>query len=476
MRRRSFFFKEYLSHFILIVVAFALAGGVFYYQMSSYALRAKQAELRTTVQSLAEQSKLMQGTDSDVIRELYMLSIARIAKEDELTVLVTNENGEVQMAAHPNGSTYSVSGYRVPAEVVSELTRSGSYAAVGSVGVLTEATSYTVGSCVRDSDGNVAALIFVSCEDPATAGVVRHSTQTLVLILLVTLAAMLIISFILSQHITRPIKNIAAAAKEFASGNFDVRVPEDNHCYEIDELAVSFNNMASDLDQLEELTRGFISNVSHEFKTPITAIKGFAELLSEPDLTEEERQQYLRIIQDESARLAELTNRTLLLTKLQSQRFLPDQTTFSLDEQIRRCAILCAHSWEEKRLTFSAELESVDCTSNEELLRQVWINLLNNAIRYTPPGGEIGVELRQVGGEAVVRVWDTGSGITPEVQSHIFEKYYQGAAEDKKHGLGLGLSIVHRIIELTEGRIEVDSQPQQGSSFTVYLPLNQKGA
>ena len=205
-------------------------------------------------------------------------------------------------------------------------------------------------------------------------------------------------------------------------------------------------------------------------------INGFAELLSEPDLTEEERQQYLRIIQDESARLAELTNRTLLLTKLQSQRFLPDQTTFSLDEQIRRCAILCANSWEEKRLTFSAELESVDCTSNEELLRQVWINLLNNAIRYTPPGGEIGVELRQAVGEAVVRVWDTGSGMTPEVQSHIFEKYYQGAAEDKKHGLGLGLSIVHRIIELTEGRIEVDSQPQQGSSFIVYLPLNQKGA
>ena len=234
--------------------------------------------------------------------------------------------------------------------------------------------------------------------------------------------------------------------------------------------------MTEELQSVRTLREDFVNSYSHEFKTPITAIKGFAELLSEPDLTEEERQQYLRIIQEESARLAELTNRTLLLTKLESQRFVPDQTTFSLDEQIRRCAILCAHSWEEKRLTFSAELESVDCTSNEELLRQVWINLLNNAIRYTPPCGEIGVELRQVGGEAVVRVWDTGSGMTPEVQSHIFEKYYQGAAEDKKHGLGLGLSIVHRIIELTEGRIEVDSQPQQGSSFTVYLPLNQKGA
>lgn len=129
-------------------------------------------------------------------------------------------------------------------------------------------------------------------EEPATAGVERHSTQTpRCSTLLVTLAAMLIISFILSQHITRPIKNIAAAAKEFASGNFDVRVPEDNHCYEIDELAVSFNNMARDLDQLEELTRGFISNVSHEFKTPMTTIGGFVDGMIDGTIPEEQRDQ-----------------------------------------------------------------------------------------------------------------------------------------------------------------------------------------
>ena len=229
--------------------------------------------------------------------------------------------------------------------------------------------------------------------------------------------------------------------------------------------------MTEELQSVRTLREDFVNSYSHEFKTPITAIKGFAELLSEPDLTEEERQQYLRIIQDESARLAELTNRTLLLTKLQSQRFLPDQTTFSLDEQIRRCAILLSHSWEEKNLTFSAELETVDCTGSEELLRQVWLNLLNNAIRYTPPGGEIGVELKRTGREAAVRVWDTGAGMTAEVQAHIFEKYYQGDPSEKKQGLGLGLSIVHRIVELSGGRIEVASQPQQGSSFTVYLPL-----
>ena len=279
----------------------------------------------------------------------------------------------------------------------------------------------------------------------------------------------------LEHKLSANVTNLMDGLRAVAGGDYSVRLKTDKHQL-LDDLCEDFNRMTEELQSVRTLREDFVNSYSHEFKTPITAIKGFAELLSEPDLTEEERQQYLRIIQDESARLAELTNRTLLLTKLQSQRFLPDQTTFSLDEQIRRCAILCAHSWEEKHLTFSAELESVDCTSNEELLRQVWINLLNNAIRYTPPGGEIGVELRQVGGEAVVRVWDTGMGMTPEVQSHIFEKYYQGAAEDKKHGLGLGLSIVHRIIELTEGRIEVDSQPEQGSSFTVYLPLNQKGA
>lgn len=279
----------------------------------------------------------------------------------------------------------------------------------------------------------------------------------------------------LEHKLSANVTNLMDGLRAVAEGDYSVRLKTDKHQL-LDDLCEDFNRMTEELQSVRTLREDFVNSYSHEFKTPITAIKGFAELLSEPDLTEEERQQYLRIIQDESARLAELTNRTLLLTKLQSQRFLPDQTTFSLDEQIRRCAILCAHSWEEKHLTFSAELESVDCTSNEELLRQVWINLLNNAIRYTPPGGEIGVELRRVGGEAVVRVWDTGSGMTPEVQSHIFEKYYQGAAEDKKHGLGLGLSIVHRIVELTEGRIEVDSQLQQGSSFTIYLPLNQKGA
>ena len=278
MGRRSFFFKNYVMHLLLIVCAFAVAGGVFYYQMSNYALASKQAELRTTVQSLAEQTKLMQGTDSDIIREIYMLSIGRVAKEDAITVCVTDADGVIQMVADPSGSVIEYSPqYMMPAAVTRQVRATGSYAEVGQLGVLTDRSSYTVGTGVSDDSGSISAMVFVYTQDAAAAGVVRHSTQTLVLILMVTLVVALIISFILSQHMTRPLKVIAAAAKEFAAGNFEVRVPEDNRCYEIDELAVSFNNMARDLDQLEELTRGFISNVSHEFKTPMTTIGGFVE-------------------------------------------------------------------------------------------------------------------------------------------------------------------------------------------------------
>ena len=140
MGRRSFFFKDYVAHLILIVCAFALAGVVFCYQMSSYALHAKQTELRTTVQSLAEQSKLLEGTDSDVIRQIYVLSIARVAKEDELTVLITDADGNIEMGAKPDGTTYTLPGYHISNEVVAEMHKNGSYASVGSLGVLSESS------------------------------------------------------------------------------------------------------------------------------------------------------------------------------------------------------------------------------------------------------------------------------------------------------------------------------------------------
>ena len=224
------------------------------------------------------------------------------------------------------------------------------------------------------------------------------------------------------------------------------------------------------MKKLEKARGDFIATISHEFKTPITAVSGFAELLQEPGLTEEERSQYLQIIAEEAHRLANLANSTLLMSRLESQHSIPEKEPFSLDEQIKRCTILLSSAWEKKRIAFSADLEPVSYVGNEELMRHVWINLLNNAIKFTPEGGEVSVTLQCSPEQIQVRISDTGIGMSPEMMSHIFDQYYQGEPNRTEKGLGLGLSIVHRIVELCGGQIQVDSIPDQGSVFTVLLP------
>ena len=192
------------------------------------------------------------------------------------------------------------------------------------------------------------------------------------------------------------------------------------------------------LENTELLRSDFINNFSHEFKTPITAVSGFAELLQEPGLTEEERSQYLQIIAEEAHRLANLANSTLLMSRLESQHSIPEKEPFPLDEQIKRCTILLSSAWEKKRIAFSADLEPVSYVGNEELMRHVWLNLLNNAIKFTPEGGEVSVTLQCSPEQIQVRISDTGIGMSPEMMTHIFDQYYQGEPNHTEKGLGLG--------------------------------------
>lgn len=473
MGRRSFFFKDYVAHLILIVCAFALAGVVFCYQMSSYALHAKQTELRTTVQSLAEQSKLLEGTDSDVIRQIYVLSIARVAKEDELTVLITDADGNIEMGAKPDGTTYTLPGYHISNEVVAEMHKNGSYASVGSLGVLSESSFYTVGTCVKDDNGDADLMIFVSTQDPNSAGVVRHSTQTLVLIMLVTLVVMLVISFMISQHVTRPLKTIAAAAKEFAGGNFDVRVPEDNRCYEIDELAVSFNNMARDLDQLEELTRGFISNVSHEFKTPMTTIGGFVDGMIDGTIPEEQRDKYLRIIAEETRRLSRMVNRMLDAAKIQSGELLLSPAPFDFSAMTSQIILSFEQKIEKKKLEVECELDDrlIVMGDRDHLYRAVY-NLVDNAVKFIDEGGRLTLRAHPEGDFCAFSISNTGAGISAEDLPHVFDRFYKAdrSRSMDKTGAGLGLYIVKNIINLHGGEISVRSDGGE-TEFEFTLPL-----
>ena len=295
------------------------------------------------------------------------------------------------------------------------------------------------------------------------------SSSALVLWGLVIMGATIwITSTLFSRHFNHLVSRLTRGLKAVAEGDFSQRL-DPKKGGPLGTAYEDFNKMSQELQSIQTLRDDFINHFSHEFKTPITAIKGFAELLREPDTTLEEGEQYLQVIIDESSRLANLANSALLLTKLESQQFIAEKHPYSLDEQIKRCAILLSPAWEKKKISFSANLEPVRYDGNEELMSHVWINLLNNAVKYTPEGGEISVTLQANSAELTVSVSDTGIGMSEEVRAHIFDKYYQGSTTGEK-GLGLGLSIVHRIVELCGGQIQVDSIEDQGSTFTIHLP------
>lgn len=271
------------------------------------------------------------------------------------------------------------------------------------------------------------------------------------------------------KYYLSPITQMSQAAKLVAKGDFTVRLPEESQD-EMNELIHSFNSMASDLGSIEMFRTDFINSFSHEFKTPIVSIRGFARQLQRDDLTEEQRREYATIIADESQRLADLATNILMLSKLDNQQIVTEKSDFRLDEQLRTCILLMEKQWNCKNLSLDIELDDVKCHANAEMLSQAWVNLLSNAIKFTPPGGTIGIYLKKESNSAVVKISDTGIGMGKDIQAHIFEKFYQGDPSHHPEGNGLGLPMVKRIIDLSGGTIQVESEEGKGSTFTITLP------
>lgn len=280
-----------------------------------------------------------------------------------------------------------------------------------------------------------------------------------------------IISVFVGKAIIQPIQKIGKAFNELSRGNFDVKVSENEKIAEIREIAQSFNAMTYDLSHIETLRNDFVANVSHEFKTPISAIEGYATLLQNHNLSPEKYDRYVQKILDNSRRLTNLLGNILMLSKLENIETVPDKSEYRLDEQIRRCILLLENKWSSKNIEFDMELPKTYYYGSESLLEQVWLNILDNAVKHSPVGGIISIAVDKNTESVVVSVADNGSGMTEEVQKHIFEKFYQGDASRKTEGNGLGLALVKRIINLCKGKIEVKSSPQNGAEFIVTLPL-----
>ena len=263
---------------------------------------------------------------------------------------------------------------------------------------------------------------------------------------------------------------LSKASREVARGNYSITVEDPSKLEEVQTTLRNFNALVREMNRINNVTNDFVSSVSHEFKTPLTAIEGYAMLLQDTGLTQAERDEYLDKILYNTHRLSTLVGNILMLSKLENQSLSDQRSTFRLDEQLRQAVVMLEPQWEEKSLSFRAELDAVSVTACEPLLLQVWTNLIGNAIKFSEPGQELSLRLLDQTECAVVSVMDHGCGMTPGVQARIFEKFYQGDSSRKAMGNGLGLPLVKRIVELSDGVIEVDSAPGQGSTFRVILP------
>ena len=272
-----------------------------------------------------------------------------------------------------------------------------------------------------------------------------------------------------------PLHKLAEATEQVANGDFSVYVPTTHTSDRLDYLDVmilDFNKMVEELGSVETLKTDFVSNVSHEMKTPIAIIKNYAELLQTGKGTEEERMEYARSIEEAASRLSGLITDILRLNKLEHQRIDPEIETFDLCAQLEECILNYEDMWDEKDLELEVDIEEktvVDADKN--LMELVWNNLLSNAVKFTEPGGKVTVRQTSSDGYAVVEVTDTGCGMSRESIRHIFDKFYQGDTSHSKEGNGLGLALVSRILMLMDGEISAASEEGRGSTFTVRIPV-----
>lgn len=280
------------------------------------------------------------------------------------------------------------------------------------------------------------------------------------------------VALYVGKVIINPIRKMGDAFREVSEGNFEVRVSENESIDEIRQMAKQFNAMTHDLSHIETLRTDFVANVSHEFKTPISSIEGYATLLQNPNLSDEKRQHYTQKILDNTRRLSALAGNMLLLSKLENQELVTDNRQFRLDEQIRKTILLLEDKWSKKDIEFALDLPLQMYYGSERLLEQVWFNLIDNAVKHSDVGGKIEIGVTSDDNAVYVTVRDFGDGMTEEVMKHIFEKFYQADGSRKEEGNGLGLALVKRIVGICDGKITVCSKPAEGSTFTVELPKN----
>ena len=289
------------------------------------------------------------------------------------------------------------------------------------------------------------------------------------LVFLFSLVLGTVLALLSNKFFLAPMRRINDKMGLVAKGDFTVRLEDKTRIKEIDNIYKNFNTMVNDLGSLETIQSDFVSNVSHEFKTPLSAIEGYSMLLQGTGSVNDEQELYINKILFNVKRLSSLVGNILLLAKLDNQSIQANKKTFWLDEQIRQSIMLFEMAWTDKNLDLDVELDNVQYYGTEELTIHIWNNLIGNAIKFSPKDAKLSISLKKTNGKIIFKVADCGQGIDDNAMKHIFDKFYQGDSAHKEEGNGLGLSLVSRIVAINGGTVCAKNREEGGAEFTVEL-------
>ena len=470
--KHSFFLRNYLTSILLILLALTVAGQVFLVQMRDFASEEKRDSVYATAVSVAELTSGVSVHQNEELDDLLYVYLKQIASVNKCTILIAAPTGESILLVGADGAMYRTDN-QVEEKAIRAIAENGTYYADGSLNGLMGRIGYVVGVPCKTVDGEIRALVFVGMDNERMLSAVDRIMHSLLLILALTLAGTMLVCYFVSERITRPLKVMAQAAREYARGNFEVRVPEDSNCSEIDELASSFNSMAHDLEKLDELTKGFIGNVSHEFKTPMTTIGGFVDGMLDGTIPPDQQQKYLHVISEEVKRLSRMVGSMLDAAKLQSGELLINPAPFDFTEMSSEIILSFEQKITAKKLDVEIDFaDRLTVLGDRDQIFRVVYNLVDNAVKFIDEGGKLRLTAYPAGSMCEFSIANTGGGIDPEEIPHLFDRFYKTdrSRSRDRSGVGLGLYIVKNIINLHGGDISVRSDGGE-TEFSFTLPL-----
>ena len=461
----------------LLIVSTAVLCAIQMYLVMGYFKQDKKESLSEVVSIVAGQIQLRRESGDTVdidpaLAQKIQESMALISETSSTIILFTDEDGVVKMCSEGTGSAKV--GRQVPENILSSLSSGGSFFETGTLGGMYSSPCYTVGGVLEDHYGLPLGYVFASTSAGSLNIFVGDMFSSFVLAAGLMLLASSVLAIFFTTRLTTPLRRISEAARKFGGGDFSVRVPVDGDD-EVAQLAVTFNNMARNLETIDSSRASFMGNIAHELRTPMTSIKGFIDGMLDGTIPDDMRQHYLGLVSQEVGRLTRLIQNMLDISKLEAGEYRVNAQSYDVWESLTGVVFSAEQRVEDQGVEIQGLApQKTMVYADPDLVYQVVYNLFDNALKFTPKGGYIRFSVQKAGGFVTVSVENSGQGISAEALPFVFERFYK---EDKSRGLntkgsGLGLHICKVLIGLSGGKIWAESEEGRFCRFSFTLPCD----